>query len=79
MSTRPRYSLRTVHDTKGTEKNYTYAQIPIRLFARRTCGETKIVKRLRFTFTPNGKREFVLRDQVFYLIVGYFLLLLLKK
>ena len=48
---------------QGTEKNYTHAQIPIRLFA------------LRFTFAPNGKREFVPRDQVFPLIVGYFLLL----
>ena len=43
--------------TKGLKK-ITHAQIPIRLFA------------LRFTFTPNGKREFV-----FPLIVGYFLLL----
>ena len=38
-----------------------------------------IVKRLRFTFTPNGKREFVPRDQVFPLIVVYCLLLLLKN
>ena len=35
--------------------------------------------RLRFTFTPNGKREFVPRDQVFFLIVVYCLLLLLKN
>ena len=27
-----------------------------------------IIERLRFTFTPNGKREFVPRDQVFPLI-----------
>ena len=61
------------------QKKITHAQIPIRLFARRTFGEKKIVKRLRFTFTPNGKREFVPSDQVFPLIVGYFLLLLLKN
>ena len=69
--------LRTVRDTG--QKKITHAQIPIRLFARRTCGEKKIVERLRFTFTPNGKREFVPSDQVFPLIVGYFLLLLLKN
>ena len=38
-----------------------------------------LVGRLRFTFTPNGKREFVPRDQVFFLIVVYCLLLLLKN
>ena len=37
------------------------------------------IERLRFTFTPNGKREFVERDQVFPLIVVNCLLLLLKK
>ena len=37
------------------------------------------IERLRFTFTPNGKREFVQRDQVFPLIVVKCLLLLLKK
>ena len=37
------------------------------------------IERLRFTFTPNGKREFVPRDQVFFLIVVYCLLLLLKN
>ena len=44
---------------------------------------SKVIKttkgRLRFTFTPNGKREFVPRDQVFFLIVVYCLLLLLKN
>ena len=30
-------------------------------------------------FTPNGKREFVPRDQVFLLLVVYCLLLLLKN
>ena len=69
----PSQRLRTVRDTG--QKKITHAQIPIRFFGRRTCGEKKIVKRLRFTFTPNGKREFVPRDQVFPLIVGYFLLL----
>ena len=30
-----------------------------------------LIERLRFTFPPNGKREFVPRDQVFPLIVVY--------
>ena len=34
---------------------------------------------LRFTFTPNGKREFVPRDQVFPLIVANCLLLQLTN
>ena len=71
--TRPKYYCEPC--VTRDRKKSTHAQIPIRLFARRTCGEKKIVKRLRFTFTPNGKREFVPRDQVFSLIVGYFLLL----
>ena len=37
------------------------------------------LERLRFTFTPNGKREFVPRDQVFPLIVVYCLLPLPKN
>ena len=36
------------------------------------------LERLRFTFTPNGKREFVPRDQVFPLIVVNCLLLQLN-
>ena len=36
------------------------------------------IERVRFTFTPNGKREFVPRDQVFPLIVVNCLLLQLK-
>ena len=28
-------------------------------------GSMLLIERLRFTFTPNGKREFVPRDQVF--------------
>ena len=36
----------------------------------------KIIERLRFMFTPNGKREFVPRDQVSPLIVVYCLVLL---
>ena len=42
-------------------------------------GNREIKERLRFTFTPNGKREFVPRDQVSPLTVGYFLLLPLKS
>ena len=37
------------------------------------------LERLRFTFTPNGKREFVPRDQVFPLFFVYCLLLLHKN
>ena len=37
-----------------------------------------IIERLRFTFTPNGKREFAPRDQVFPLFFVYCLLLLHK-
>ena len=42
------------------------------------CGvrSFKLLERFRCTFTPNGKREFVPRDQVSPLIVGYCLLLL---
>ena len=39
---------------------------------------TRTIERLRFTFTPNGKREFVPRDQVFPLFSVYCLLLLHK-
>ena len=38
-----------------------------------------IIERFRYTFRPNGKREFVPRDQVSPLIVLYCLLLLLKN
>ena len=37
------------------------------------------IERLRFTLTPNGKGEFVPRDQVFLSIVVNFLLLQLKN
>ena len=36
-------------------------------------------REIRFTFTPNGKREFVPRDQVFPLIVVNCLLIQLKN
>ena len=42
-------------------------------------GLNMTVERLRFTFTPNGKREFVPRDQVFPLFFVYCLLLLHKN
>ena len=32
---------------------------------KRRCLSSLLIERLRFTFTPNGKREFVPRDQVF--------------
>ena len=38
-----------------------------------------IIERLRFTFTPNGRREFVTRDQVYPLFSVYSLLLLHKN
>ena len=37
------------------------------------------IARLRFTFTPNGRREFVTPDQVFPLFSAYSLLLLHKN
>jgi len=37
------------------------------------------IERLRFMFTPNGKREPVPPDQVFPLIVVYWLLLVLQN
>ena len=40
---------------------------------------TQFLERLRFTFTPNGKLEFVSRDQVFPLFFVYCLLLLHKN
>ena len=39
----------------------------------------RALERLRFTFTPNGKLEFVPRDQVFPLFFVYCLLLLHKN
>ena len=42
-------------------------------------GSMLIIERLRYKFTPNGKRESVPRDQVSPLIVLYCLLLLLKN
>ena len=40
--------------------------------SRRTTWENGIaIERLCFTFTPNGKREFVPRDQDFHLLVIY--------
>ena len=39
----------------------------------------KIIERLKFTFTPNGKREFVPRDQVLTLFFFHSVLLLHKN
>ena len=44
-----------------------------------TAAFAEIIERLRFTFTPNGRREFVPRDLVFPLFFAYFLLLQSKK
>ena len=46
--------------------------------AHKCHGKNKL-ERLRFTFTPNGRREFVSRDQVFPLFFAYSLLLLRKN
>ena len=43
-----------------------------------TTVQNKRIERVKFTCTPNGKPEFVPRDQVFPLVVVYCLLLLLK-
>ena len=44
-----------------------------------TVGKCFSIERQRFTFTPNGEREFVPRDQVFPLFFVYCLLLLHKN
>ena len=44
-----------------------------------TLGTCFAIEGLRFTFTPNGEREFVPRDQVFSLFCVYCLLLLHKN
>ena len=64
--------------------NITFSKFrPISLFLLVLfCPEevgTKLIERLSFTFTPNGKREFVPRDQVFPLFFVYCLLLLHKN
>ena len=46
---------------------------------KKQTGAHTILERLRFMFTPNGKREFVPRDQVFPLFFVYCLLLLHKN
>ena len=45
----------------------------------RDVRNAELIVRLRFTFTANGKREFVPHDQVSRLISVYCLLLLLKN
>ena len=63
------------------KKSYKYAFLKRRGFKSvfKNGHWRAILGRLRFTFTSNGKREFVPRDQVFFLIVVYCLLLLLKN
>ena len=43
------------------------------------CYSVRLVERLRFSSTPNGRREFVPRDQVFRLFFVHSLLLLHKS
>ena len=66
-------SVAAVDNTKPC----TYTQM--RTSTSPDVGFYFIIGRLRFTFTPNGKREFVPRDQVFFVLVVYCLLLLLKN
>ena len=42
-------------------------------------GRGRLIERLRFTFTPNGRREFLPRDPVSPLFSVYSLLLLHKN
>ena len=46
------------------------AWLPSEIFPKyvSVAEKEKTLQRLRFTFTPNGKRDFVPRDQVFPLI-----------
>ena len=51
----------------------------IKWWKRLSAHIIQSIERLRFTSTPNGKREFVPRDQVFPLFFVYCLLLLHKN
>ena len=68
--------------------NYFAKFVPVNFLIRRNvtlglmfavCRKRDSIEKLRFTFTPNGKREFVPRDQVFSLIVVNCLVLQLKN
>ena len=48
-------------------------------YSKGSRSRIRRLERLRFTFTPNGKREFAPRDQVFPLFFVYRLLLLHKN
>ena len=51
----------------------------VTLFGFQAFAVIERLERLRFTFTPNGKPEFVSRDQVFALFFVYCLLFLDKN
>ena len=54
------------------EDDYEYEIFSIMSIAHAWTSVIREIKeRLRFTFTPNGKREFVSRDQVFPLFFVY--------
>ena len=56
----------------GTGGGYAWPGLTV------TTVQNKRIERVKFTCTPNGKPEFVPRDQVFPLVVVYCLLLLLE-
>ena len=71
----PYIKYREGHTEAASQKKWRRKPVDKSLpVVRRTISQ-----RLRSTFMPNGKREFVPRDQVFPLIVVYCLLLLHKN
>ena len=75
-SKQPESSLFLILSLQSKDKQTDY-QHTMKQSARKSSQERIIerLERLRFTFTPNGKREFVPRDEVFPLIVVYCFLL----
>ena len=70
-------SFQTFPLNTRTRAFLTYTKIRADLQSR--SHNDHILERLRFTFTPNGRREFVTRDQAFPLFSVYSLLLLHKN
>ena len=73
----PEVSLNDILETSIS--NFTAVWRSISNYTHFREEARQLIERLRFTFTPNGKREFVPRDQVFPLFFVYCLLLLHKN
>ena len=81
-------SHQNVHEKVKYEQKWQWRRFqkfsPLKWLLKSKFSPVKVaqsLERLRFvpTFTPNGKREFVPRDQIFPSIAVYCLLLLLKN